>query len=93
MYVYLNDSSDTFENGADQIQIGRLLAIFVVFFGCKSDSVASFPLIVLKFGMYVYLRDSSDISKMALTRFKMAAARPFSFFFPVVSEIQSIVLI
>ena len=30
------------------------------FFGCKSDSVASFHLIVLKFGMYVYLRDSSD---------------------------------
>jgi len=53
MYVYLNDSSDEFENGADQIQNGRRSAIFTVFFGCKRDSVASFHLIVLKFGMYV----------------------------------------
>ena len=60
MYVYLNDSSDEFENGADQIQNGHRSAIFVVYFGCKRDSVASFHLIVLKFGMYVYLRDSSD---------------------------------
>ena len=28
MYVYLNDSSDEFENGADQIQNGHRLAIF-----------------------------------------------------------------
>ena len=40
------------------------------FFGCKSNSVASFHLIVLKFGMYVYLRDSSDQFENGADQFK-----------------------
>ena len=77
MYVYLNDSSDEFENDADQIQNGRCSAIFSFYFGC-----ASFNLIVLKLGMYVHLDNSSVSSKMALIRFKMAATWLFSVFFP-----------
>ena len=51
MYVYLNDSSDEFENGTDQIQNGHRSAIFRGFFGYKRDSVTSFNSIVLKLGM------------------------------------------
>ena len=42
MYGHLDNSSDEFENGADQIQNGRLSAILNYFPGCKRDSLASF---------------------------------------------------
>ena len=60
MYVHLDINSDEFENGADQIQNGRLSAILNYFFDCKRDSLASFNSIVLKLGMYVHLDNRSD---------------------------------
>ena len=60
MCVHLVNRSDEFENDADQIQNGRLSAIFNYFFGCKRDSLAIFNLIVLKLVIYVHLDNSSD---------------------------------
>ena len=60
MHIHLDNHSDEFENGADQIQNGRLSAILNYFPGCKLDSLASFNLIVLELGMYVHLDNISD---------------------------------
>ena len=49
MYVHLDNHSDEFENGADQIQNGRLSAILNYFSGCKRVLIR-----------YVHLDNSSD---------------------------------